>query len=234
MEFRFSKKLWVLALLVIIALGASVIYKQGENKRREIVFGNRPYVNATVDKTSPIDWLVLNNIAGLTESFDRLVKQGIFTRNDLGKLDFSQEGDPEYGENPDWGVYTPQSRLFPNGKGGTAVPPWIMEELTGDKNARAVFNLRRHTRSDGTVVDTLYLIIPNVRKEECHRYYNYLRNTADEPIKHIDTALDIPPDNHSLVLDSFDIPAIGRCIQPQDKRIHLFLPFYGRPATQGE
>jgi hypothetical protein len=234
MNFRLSKALLACAVLAVLVLGTLAAYQQFESKRHELAFGNRPRINVTIGDTSPIDWVVLNTIAGLTESFDNLVQRGVFTRDDLEKLDFTQAGEQGYGNNSEWGVYTPHGRLFPEGKGGTAVEPWIMEALTGDKNLRAIFNLRRHVSIDGKVDDALYLIISNVKKNKCLQYYKPLREYAANPIMHIDVPAEIASDTHRVVVDSFEMPGRGGCVQFHDKNIYLFLPFYGRTQMQGK
>ncbi len=173
----------------------------------------------------------MGNVAA-GEAFDKLIKQGVITVDDLERLDFSQEGEPGYGTNWKWGVYKPGGRLFPQSKGGAAVEPWRMAALTGEPNARAIFNLRRYTDTDGKSYDALYLIIPDIRKEQCLRYFNPHQDPSIEAIISVDGPLEIAPNNRNIIVDSFYLPNPGRCIAPQGLKIYLFLPFYARPVEQ--
>lgn len=145
--------------------------------------------------------------------FTRLVKNGKFSLNDFERLDFSLPGDAEYGDNPAFEFFNPQS-IF-HVRPYSEYLPHFIDQATTVATPRVIVNLRRSVRPDGRTLDALYAIVPNIKKDKCLRIQSL-------------GSLKIEKNNSVVVEDKSFLKSGCVAEEKTPDRVYLFVPFFSR------
>jgi hypothetical protein len=149
---------------------------------------------------------------------DAVIKQRI-KLSEFEKLDFTWPDQPGFGSNSQYEVFNPQS---PRYLGPIKMPAQFLDDVTTVSSTHIFFNLRRYVGSDGKIGDHLFIVIPNMKQEAC--------NATDRPIFKANATFVIPPDNHTIAVDT--VAPTYACVETPDHKLYLMGIVFSRFKQQ--
>lgn len=212
--------------LGVLVLGLALFVISTQLKKASTI-NEHHAVKATSGRLSPISEIILGPIQGWGDTLNYLSTKKILNPDELDKLDFS-EGNPFSADNEKWQVFNPKGHFKLGTPDGDAFNHRWLDELSTVENNKVIFNLRQLQLPDGKLQFTLYLVIPDVSKQQCARHYNPFNDPEIQAVRQTEKTIEIAPDNHTTIVDnSSEFPGKGGCIQEDAVgKIYLFLPFY--------
>lgn len=165
----------------------------------------------------------------LGRELSRAIYEGRIKLEEFEKLDFTMPDEPGFGDNPEYEVFNPHSPRTVMANGEVTLP--IIKQERVDRativpNTRPVFNIRQTIGSDGSVRETIAIIIPNLNIDMCE-----MPQAESLPIINIDDDLICPADVSRIVRDGVDL--YKKCLRTDSESGYIMIPLVQRHKLPG-